>query len=159
MLKERCLAGNLYALSRAFVERIRAENVRIPLGWIIEDGMVGALAKWDLDPMRGWDDRFLVPCPEAGFRFDSLRMSNPRHWRVYWNRRLRYSTGYFQNRVIAPFLKRSGLKGIPQNVEELWRCTGLVWPKPRGGLDAFFDRVARVRIERRSAVRRDQSTT
>src|SRR5262245_11355657 len=50
MLKTGGLAGNLYALSQDFMERLRERNVRLPIGLIGDDSLLGALAYWDLNP-------------------------------------------------------------------------------------------------------------
>lgn len=120
MLEEVWLAGNLYALRGTFVNRMRLNGVRLPLGWIIEDGLIGALVKWDLDPTQNWDSSRIIACPEAGFSFKSMVWYHLDDWLRYWRRRIRYSIGFYQNKMIRPFLKAQGIKGIPETVQDLY---------------------------------------
>src|SRR5262245_22166827 len=77
LLEGRCIVANLYALNGRFVRDIQAKGVRLPLGLdAADDGLIGALAKWNLDPRGEWDDDRIVPCPKAGFLFDSLSPAN-----------------------------------------------------------------------------------
>src|SRR4029453_4025438 len=50
ILEAHGLVANLYALRGAFVERLQREAVRIPLKLEGDDGLIGALVKWDPDP-------------------------------------------------------------------------------------------------------------
>ena len=150
MLEDHALAGNLYALRGEFVARVRSLGVRLPVGLVREDGLVGALAKWDLDPRRPWDERRGRPCPEATFRFEPLSPLSPAHWRLQWRRQIRYAVGGFENRMLAPLLKREGLAGLPADTRALYaRSTA---PLTVGaGADTFFQLIALGRIRRRRA--------
>lgn len=149
MIEHRDLAGNLYALSADFVDRLRAGGVRLPIGLIGEDSLVGALVKWDLAPGH-WREERVVPVPEAGFAFRSL---NPRSWhdiRLYFNRRIRYSMRGFQLTMVRALIGEAGLAALPADIRSAY--PGLLDRlKPgRRGLDFFFDRLAlrRMRAQR-----------
>jgi glycosyltransferase involved in cell wall biosynthesis len=148
MLRQSWLAGNLYALRGSFVKRVRQYRVRLPVGWVFEDGLVGALAKWDLDPSQAWDPRRIVPCLEAGFRFDSLSWFRLDHWRLYWRRRIRYSTGFYQDRILGAILKREGLAGMSSRAQDVYRKSQEKLRTRRAGLNIFFDWIALRRIQK-----------
>lgn len=145
------LAGNLYALRGSFVNRMRDHNVRLPIGWIIEDGLVGALVKWDLDPKGNWDSRRIAACTNACFAFDSLQWNRSSDWKLYWRRRVRYSEGFFQNRMLRSFVKNDGLSGIPATAEELYRRVG-TFPHARFGSNYIFDLFALKRMRQKSSL-------
>ncbi len=125
ILSERGLMGNLYALRGDFVKRIQERGIRLPSGFIGDDSLVGALAKWDLDPHRTWDDARIVPCAQAFFRFEPLSWWRHSDWRLYWRRINRYNLRAYQIALLSSLLKREGLKAIPRNVFELYQSTEL----------------------------------
>ena len=148
MIENSELAGNLYGLSGKFVQRIKAMNVKMPVGFIGEDGLVGALAKWNLDPQGPWDNTRIVPCDTVGFSFKPLSWRRWSNWRLYWNRLIRYRVRAFEFKLLGPRLKSEGLGGMPAHVTDLFRdgidrCR-LRW----NGVDTFFDWLALRRIKR-----------
>lgn len=131
LLENRGLVANLYALRGSFVRTLRDRRVRLPLGLEGDDGLLGSLIKWDLDPAgRGFDDQRVEPCPEAGFVFDSMSIWDPAEWRGYWRRAVRYGRRRYEFRLLAPRLKRLGLQGLPTHISELYPESGnlqLMW--------------------------------
>ena len=145
VVRDRGIAGNLYALPGHFLQRIRALGIRLPVGLIGDDSFLGALAKWDLDPRGTWDDSRIVPVLRAHFRFESLDPLSPRDIRVYWKRRIRYSLRYFQIVMLREILTTQGIEALPRSVEFLYRESvpqRLRWR----GLDTLFDWIALRRI-------------
>jgi glycosyltransferase involved in cell wall biosynthesis len=121
MVAERELVANLYALSRKFVKNLQLKQVRLPLGFEGDDGLIGALVKWDLDPREQWDHRRLVPCPNAGFTFESISWLRWRDWKTYWRRRIRYARRHYEFKLLGPRLKREGITGMPVRISELYK--------------------------------------
>ncbi len=151
MIKERGLAGNLYALPKRFVERLREDNIRLPIGLIGDDSLVGALACWNLNPQGNWDKDKIFLCKEACFFYTRLSFTSVRDIRLYFRRKVRYSLRYFQTQLIAPLLKNDGLKSMPVKVEDLYqKHLSQVKIKWRG-VDTIFDYLAARKI--RSCVR------
>jgi glycosyltransferase involved in cell wall biosynthesis len=146
ILRDGGLAGNLYALSKQFVERLRGRNVRLPFGLIGDDSLVGALAYWDLNPTEDWDERRIVVCADAEFSFVSLWPFSPRGLQLSYRRRIRYSLRHFQTVLMRKPLKQRGLAGIPKSVDDLYashfREVGVAWR----GVDTLFDYIAARRI-------------
>lgn len=127
LLRDRALVANLYALRGTFVERCRALGVRIPLQLEGDDGLIGALVQWDLDPRQGMDQMRIAPCQRAGFVFESFKLSD---WRAYWKRMVRYGRRRYEFALLGPRLKSGGLQAMPRNIREIYSGAGelrLMW--------------------------------
>ncbi len=151
MMKDHNLVANLYALTGQFVARCRDLGVRIPLGLEGDDGLLGALVKWDLDPTGGWDNSLLIPCPDAGFVFDSLSWRRPRDWRGYWRRRVRYARSRYEFQLLGRRLKKDGIRGLPEHISELYRDAGecrLRWE----GIQTLFNWIALRQLRKYASV-------
>lgn len=120
MLHERAIVANLYALRGSFVRDLDAKHVRIPLGLEGDDGLIGALVKWNLDPRQEWIDARIVPCPDAGFAFESMAWTRPEDWRKYWRRRVRYGRRSYEFELLGPRLKRGGIEAMPVHIREIY---------------------------------------
>jgi glycosyltransferase involved in cell wall biosynthesis len=152
IVEEHGVAGNLYCIRGAFLNRLRTLAVRMPIGLIGDDGWVAAFAKWDLNPQGTWDNARVEPCPEAGFIFEQIPVS----WKgavKYWRRMKRYSLRQYQNRMLGVVVKRGGLSALPREVDQLYleaaeHCR-LKW----NGVSTLSDIVALRHIrERRQAL-------
>ena len=148
--KQRLILGNLYALRGEFVWQVKNAGVRVPIGYIFEDGLVTSLAKWNLDPTGPFHDKRVTPCPAARFVYRSFSLWQPRDWRTYWRRRVRYSLGHFQHEFLAPLLKSEGLRAMPRTVAELYKQQSelLRRCRPRLGVNSIFDSIAIARMRR-----------
>ncbi len=143
LLSEGGLAGNLYALPRSFVERIREQSVRLPIGFIGDDSLVGALACWDLEPRSEWNASRIFVCEAAEFVYEPLVDALLRKPSFYLRRKRRYSLRHFQNRMIGDLLTEHGLGAMPATVTELYRASRVEALRPRRSLgDFLFDRQA-----------------
>lgn len=121
LIDERALVANLYALRGEFVHRLQETGARLPLGLEGDDGLLGALIKWDLQPDRqGYDDERIVPCPDSGFLFESVSPFDPTQWRGYWRRAVRYGRRFYEFQLLGPRLKKRGLKGLPVHIREIY---------------------------------------
>ncbi len=156
LLKNRRIVANLYALSGRFVQDLQAKGVRLPLGLdAADDGVIGALAKWNLDPRNEWEDARIVPCPKAGFLFDSLSPTNWKEWKQYWRRLVLYGRRQYDNQLLGARLKREGIGGMPERIADLYSDAdklSLRWQ----GIYTITNWVAlrRVRKHAKSATRR-----
>lgn len=140
------VAGACYALSRSFIERVRQLRLRLPLGWIGDDSLVGAMVFWDLDPLGEWDPSRLVVVKEAQFEYDPLSPWSLRDLRLQYRRKVRYALRHRQNQMLHTLLKKEGLSAIPPTVLDLYRRTAPPAPVKGIGLAAWFDLLARQRI-------------
>jgi glycosyltransferase involved in cell wall biosynthesis len=125
------LVANLYALRGSFVQRLHALGVRIPLKLEGDDGLIGALIKWDLLPERnGFDHNRIVPCADAGFAFQPMSLSRPADWKVYWKRAVRYGRRRYEFQLLGRRLKAHGISALPADITETYRDAGelkLMW--------------------------------
>jgi glycosyltransferase involved in cell wall biosynthesis len=121
LLEDRGLVANLYALRGTFVKRLQRMSVRIPLKLEGDDGLLGALIKWDLAPERQkFDHRRIVPCPSAGFEFEPVSPWHARNWRAYWRRAVRYGRRRYEFQLLRPLLKARGISALPVDVTTLY---------------------------------------
>lgn len=121
LLTERGLVANLYALRAEFVWRLMDLGVRLPLKLEGDDGLLGALVKWDLDPKnKGFDHQRIVPCADAGFAFESFSPVSWATWRVYWKRAVRYGRRRYEFTILGRRLKAQGLAALPRDVTETY---------------------------------------
>ncbi len=120
MLVEHALVANLYALRGSFVERLLERGVRVPLKMEGDDGMIGAFVKWDLEPTRGTDDKRVVVCPDAGFRFEPFTPRRLSDWKAYWKRAVRYGRRNYEFRLLGPLIESEGMSAVPTDVTEIY---------------------------------------
>lgn len=133
LLDNRGLVANLYGLRGRFVDRLREAGVRLPLGLEGDDGLLGALIKWDLDPRNRFDSKFIARCPDAGFVFESMKLASPAAWIAYWKRSVRYGRRQYEFRLLRDRLKAEGLAGMPNDIRELYADSAgleLLWNGP-----------------------------
>jgi len=133
IISDHGLVANLYSLRGAFVERLRALSVRIPLKLEGDDGLIGALIKWDLDPGNNeFDHQRIVPCPDAAFEFESMSPMNPADWLSYWKRAVRYGRRKYEFQLLGPELKSKGLAGLPPDITALYTNATSLRLRPAG---------------------------
>ncbi|MDP1680588.1 MAG: glycosyltransferase family A protein [Burkholderiales bacterium] len=142
MLREKGLAGNLYALRGSFMERLRAQHICMPVGVIGEDALVGAMLKWDLSGDTRWDNNRIAMAEKAGFEFDPMQMTRLSNWKKYFRRRVRYSLREFQNRILGPSIKEKGFTGLPACATDLYKAHPAELVLRWRGVDTFFDWLA-----------------
>jgi glycosyltransferase involved in cell wall biosynthesis len=122
MLEQRGLVANLYALRGSFVQQLQAHRVKLPLKLEGDDGLIGALTKWDLNPKEnGYDHQRIVPCEDAEFTFDSVSWKRTREWYGYWKRAVRYGRRKYEFELLGKRLKKEGLAGLPVDITDLYR--------------------------------------
>ena len=121
LLRVRTLVANLYALRGTFVERCRELGVRIPLRLEGDDGLIGALVGWDLDPRQEMDHGRVAPCADAGFVFQSFSPARLGDWRAYWRRMVRYGRRRYEFALLGPRLKAGGIGAMPKDIREIYR--------------------------------------
>jgi glycosyltransferase involved in cell wall biosynthesis len=121
LVSNRALVANLYALRGSFVDRLKNEQVRLPLKLEGDDGLLGALVKWDLQPGKSqWDDTRIHPCTDAWFEFDPVPMMNVSEWKKYWRRLIRYGRRRYEFQLLGKRLRKMGIAGLPENIQEIY---------------------------------------
>lgn len=145
MKAEGGLFGDLYALSGAFVGKIRARGLALPEDLIGDDGLVCAWAMTNLGTDADWDRHRVIPCESAGFLCEPVGIANPVTWRVQYRRMLNYSVRHFQNRIVSAIMAQQGPSGLPPRLADLY-ADSLPGLKPRPGITGWFDRKALARM-------------
>jgi hypothetical protein len=121
ILEQHGLVANLYGLRGTFVERLHETATRIPLGLEGDDGLVGALVKWNLDPRNAkFDDSLVAPCADARFEFEPMSLRRLTDWHTYWKRAVRYGRRRYEFELLGARLKERGLAGMPTAIRELY---------------------------------------
>ena len=120
MRADHALAGNLYALRGEFVARIRRRGLRLPIGTVGEDSLVGLLAKVDLESAGPWRNERVVVVEAARFEFTPLRPWSPSDLRLLVGRLRRYSLRQIQIQALRTIWKRDGLEAWPSDVRDLY---------------------------------------
>lgn len=138
------LHGSLHALPRRFVERIRALKIRMPLGMYRGDGLLGAMALFDLDPRRNRYDRSRIVLVEnASWTFSELKPWRWRDIRRQARRYMRQRCGRYEHLAIRHLVRSSGFEALPPHIDTLLaeyvRACGL---QSSGVFDRMLDRRA-----------------
>ena len=122
LFEDHGLVANLYALRGQFVQRLQQTGLHLPLKLEGDDGLLGALIKWDLAPDRqGFDPERIVPCAQAGFEFESMSPFRPADWAAYWKRAVRYGRRRYEFELLARILKAGGITALPTDITQLYR--------------------------------------
>lgn len=150
MLEEGGLAGNLYALPKHFVTRVRDANIQLPFGLIGDDSLIGTLAYWDLNPRQGWDLSKIILCKNARFFYERLSYLSFHDLRLYYRRKIRYSLRRIQTNLMYKPLKARGLAAIPENIDILYAEHAADLRLEWRGLDTWFDWLAIRKIRARA---------
>lgn len=140
-------AGNLYALSKDFITRIRTKHIRLPYGLIGDDSLIGALALWNLDPSTQWNHDLVQIVSSATFRYESILQASLYDPTFYIRRLKRYSLRHFQNQLIKSRIKKSGLFILAYHINTLYLRAEAQELIPRHSLKHYFsDRWAITQI-------------
>jgi glycosyltransferase involved in cell wall biosynthesis len=133
MIRYGSLVANLYALRGSFVKQLQEKKVKLPLKLEGDDGLIGALVKWDLDPShQQYDHSRIVTCPTAFFTFRSFSWRNFAHWKTYWRRCVRYGRRRYEFELLGPKLKAEGIEGLPEDITELYHLSANLTVRWRG---------------------------
>lgn len=113
MIAEPGLHGSLFALRGAFVDRIAALGLRLPVGFYRGDGLLGAFALHDLDAIDGgWEGSRITVEPAATWTLP-VRQDLRRHWR----RRLQQGRGRLQWQAIRAAIYPAGFGALPADAD------------------------------------------
>jgi hypothetical protein len=120
MQKEHGLFGDLYALRGDFLARMKVADIRLPQDLIGDDGLIGSLAKTDLEAETSWQDDRVVVCAEAGFHCEPTSLSRPATWKVQYARQISYSMRHFQNQIVTDIMRATGPAALPAKLATLY---------------------------------------
>ena len=148
LVRERELAGNLYALRGTCLMEFRRRGVRLPFGMFGEDGLVTTLVKWDLDLRGPRRDERVAACPDATFAYEPLSPWKLGDLATYRKRKMRYAVRQQQANMLYPLLFERGTEAMPAHVIDLYRERFASLELPWNGIDTVFDWIACRRIRR-----------
>ncbi len=146
--RTRGLFGDLYALRGDFLARMKAKAIRLPVDLIGDDGLVGALAKTDLDNEDHWDDERVLPVRDAGFYCEPVSLWQPGSFAMQYKRMINYSVRHLQNRLVSQIMRGEGPGGLPERMSALYAANRESLTPRAGLLDAWFDQRALRRMLR-----------
>lgn len=113
------LFGDCYALSGAFVARLRASGLRLPEDLVGDDSLIAALANNDLGRDADRREDAVVPCDAGGFLCEPTRLT-PEGLTLQARRMVNYSVRHFQNRIISALMQGEGPAALPQRMAQLY---------------------------------------
>lgn len=122
MIRHGRVSGGLYALQGAFVEYLRGQRIRIPVGLIGDDFLVSAFAKGipAADAIYRANEKLGV-VPDATFRFQSISGRSPSALRAYLRRLIRYRVRSYQLGMVFDVTATHGFQALPANMLDLYR--------------------------------------
>lgn len=115
------IAGNLYSLRASFVDRLRSSRVSLPVGFVGDDSVIGALVMWDLDPRGAWIKERIAVCEGAEFEFESVSPFNSADIKLQWRRMRRYSRRRYEMQMLGRALRAGGIAAMPKHRDDLYR--------------------------------------
>lgn len=150
--KHHQFTGNLYLLSTVFANKIIDKKVKLPVGLIGDDSMLGYLSATDL--CSDTDDPYnrIGVCENAIFFYPRLSMLKLKDIKLYYRRRKRYALRRFQQNAIIPMLKKEGCSAMPQNGYDVFKLEGMMPTIKWRGLDTYFDFLALRDIKKKVAM-------
>jgi glycosyltransferase involved in cell wall biosynthesis len=146
MVANGTIAGNLYALRNTFVDRIRAERLRMPVGLIGEDLFLSWLVGSGAIEVDRVDGPRCIFCANAQFSFRSLSVLRPGDYRAYLRRKWRYTYRALQLEMLLNVLRKHGLAAMPAHVNELYESAPLPSRLKWVGLDSPMRLLAVLQI-------------
>jgi hypothetical protein len=151
-IEQHGVTGNLYALSRSFIDRLRALAIRLPVGIVGDDSLLGSLAAWDLDPKGDWDaQNRIAVCEGAGFRFDSISYLLLNDLVRQLRRMVRYSRRRYEMQMINDLLRTHGIDALPRDTRELYHSRAHLCRLTWRGVWTPFDWFALGTIRKKNA--------
>jgi len=149
------LRGQFFALRPAFVERMVAAGLRLPVGLYRGDGLIGSMAAHDLDPPRKpWENGRVIGVAEAEFDIDALSPFRLRDLRRQFARKIRQMRGRLENAAIKQIIYDRGYAALPAYADDMIADFLAHHPRPAVSLpDRPF--MALALAQHRAAVRPD----
>jgi glycosyltransferase involved in cell wall biosynthesis len=125
-LKYACLYGGLYGLRHEFLNKLRSQNIKLPIGLSWIDAQLTKMINHNLEPAKD-DYQGRVTCiPGVGYEFDSLKPWKLADIRLYINRLVRYKSGQLQE-VYLDELPFTEWPEDMQTINEKILAKGLGW--------------------------------
>lgn len=112
--------GQFHALRPAFLDRIVAAKVKLPLRLYRGDGLLGSMAAHDLDAVNNpWDNERVVGIREAQFAIRPLSFWRWRDVQRQCRREIRQTIGRLQNEAVKEVIYRAGYAALPADANDM----------------------------------------
>ena len=142
MIRDHGLFGDLYGLQGAFLGEMKRRALRLPDDLIGDDGLIGAMAKTNLEPETDWQDARVQVCEQAGFLSEPVSLWSPHTWAMQRKRMINYSVRHFQNRMVSEIMRAQGPAGLPRHLVSLYLQKLPVLTPRAHPVWRWFDRAA-----------------
>jgi glycosyltransferase involved in cell wall biosynthesis len=141
------VSGALYALRPSIIETVRALSIRLPIGLVGDDSLVGVLVATDFGRDSEWAMGRIEMCDAAGFYCNPLNPFRLADLRLQYRRMIRYSLRRYQNLIIKKILENEDATCIPATATQLYqRHPDVVKVRWRGPIWTWFDFLAWLRV-------------
>lgn len=103
MIKEKSnIFGNLYGLKNEFLKLVRSKNFKLPIGFLVDDNLIGRIICTDIDRKNKPNKKRVVYDEHAGYYVRSLNPFSILDAKIYINRLIRYKLGELQQDKLRP---------------------------------------------------------
>ena len=142
LVKNHEFTGNLYLLSPRFVKKLKDHQVRLPIGLIGDDSMLGYLSATDACSGSDLPHERIGVCQKAIFYYPKLNWLKWSDIRLYVRRRIRYSMRHYQQNEIVENLKLHGLGAMPERALDAFVLNPNALKLNFRGINTMFDWLA-----------------
>ena len=138
------LHGQFHAFRPAFLDRMVARGIRLPVGIYRGDGLLGSMSAHDLDPLREpWRNERIIGVAEATFAIPVLSPLRLGDIRRQYRREVRQARGSLENAAIKQIIYQDGYEGLPTFCDDMIASLVATGPVPPAtGRARYFRRVA-----------------
>jgi glycosyltransferase involved in cell wall biosynthesis len=144
------LHGQLHAFRPAFLDRLTAAGLFLPIGLYRGDGLLGSMACHDLDALTTpWENNRIKGTVEAIYEIPRLSPLRPADIHRQYRRKLRQMRGNLENAALQSIIYTQGFPGLPHYADEMineWLARG--GAVETTGIDRFFMSLALKHIQR-----------
>ncbi|WP_439596822.1 hypothetical protein [Falsiroseomonas sp.] len=122
MLRHSGLHGSLFALRAAFVERLAAAGLRLPVGLYRGDGLLGSFLLHDLDAAQGgWEGWRIAVEPAASWTTPRWQPWRWQDLRRHLHRLVRQGRGRLESAALRSLIYAEGFAGLPADADAMLR--------------------------------------
>lgn len=140
------LFGGLYLVRGAFLSRLKASSIRLPVDLIGDDGLIGALVKTDLRDESHWRDERVAFAATASFACDRVAITRLSTLGLQYRRMLNYSLRRYQNLIITRIMRGPGPAALPVRLSDFYAASRDLFTLRRTPDAIWFDWLVRRRI-------------
>lgn len=154
MREHRDFHGSLFGLRGTFVERIRSQNLRLPVGLYRGDGLLGSMVRYDLDAIGdAWIPDRVVLCESAGWTVPQPSPLKFKDYVRFFRRRVQQARGRIAIAAINRIISANNFSGLPKYADDMLIEYLRNNPLPTGNKFKIFTYLAlrRLKYPRRPA--------